>query len=64
LGSLDAAGECQEDIPLGTDDGKPFYMAGPHDDIDHVLAILVEKCGHGNFHFTIPGGPIPPDFFG
>lgn len=64
LGSLDAAGECQEDIPLGAGDGKPLYIAGPHDDVDHIMAILVGKCGHGNFHFTIPGGPIPPDFFG
>jgi hypothetical protein len=63
LGSLEDAAECQEDIPLGADDGKPYYMAGPDDNVDHVMGILVAKCGHGNFHFTMPGSSIPPGFF-
>ncbi|MFW5803040.1 MAG: hypothetical protein ACOCWJ_03895, partial [Verrucomicrobiota bacterium] len=64
LGSLEeAASECQEDIALGAPDGKPVYMAGPDDDVDRIMSILTASCGHGNFHFTVPQSPIPPDFF-
>ncbi len=63
LGSLDVAMECHVDVPLGAEDGMPRYIAGPEDDTDHVIGILVAKCGHGNFHFTIPQSPIPPGFF-
>ena len=64
LGSLDAAAKCQEPVPLGAADGKPMYMAGPHDDVEQVMRTLRKKCGHGNFHSTIPESPIPPGFFG
>ena len=63
LGPLDAAAACQQEIPLGGKDGRPYYMAGPNDDADHIIATLTRTCGSGNFHFTIPGGPIPRDFF-
>ena len=61
LGPLDAAAACQEEIPLGGKDGIPCYMAGPHDNVDHIMATLTRKCGNGNFHFTVPGSPMPPD---
>ena len=54
LGTLDIASGCHEEIPLGGKDGKPFFMAGPNDDVNKIMAILVKKCGHGNFTFTIP----------
>lgn len=63
LGPLDAAAECQQEIPLGGNDGRPFYIAGPDDDTDHIMATLIRTCGHGNFQFTIPRGPMPQDFF-
>lgn len=64
LGSLDAAAECREHIPLGADDGKPIYVAGPDDDAEQIMKILAASCGQGNFHFiAAPQSPIPHDFF-
>ena len=63
LGPLDAAAACEQEIPLGGEDGIPFCMAGPDDDVDHIMATLTRTCGNGNFRFTIPGSPIPRDFF-
>ena len=64
LGSLDASADCREEIHLGASDGRPIYIAGPHDDVDYVMSTLVSKCGKGNFHFsTATEGPIPPGFF-
>ncbi len=64
LGSLDASADCREEIHLGASDGKPIYIAGPHDDVDYVMSTLVSKCGKGNFHFSMATeGPIPPGFF-
>ena len=57
LGPLDAAAACQQEIPLGGKDGNPFYMAGPYDDTDHIMATLTRSCGKGNFCFTTPGIP-------
>ena len=63
LGPLEMADECGEEIPLGGEDGKPFYAAGPHDDIDYIMNILIPQCGHGNFNFIVPEGPMPSGFF-
>jgi hypothetical protein len=63
LGPLDVADTCQQQIPLGGEDGLPSYMAGPHDDVEHIMATLNRTCGKGNFHFTIPTSPLPRDFF-
>ncbi|MEI6779306.1 MAG: hypothetical protein WCQ21_00165 [Verrucomicrobiota bacterium] len=63
LGPLDVAATCQQQIPLGGKDGIPFYIAGPHDDVEHIMATLTRTCGSGNFRFTISESPIPPDFF-
>jgi hypothetical protein len=54
LGPLEAADECLESIPVGGPDGKPFYMAGPDDDVDEVMGTLMRKCGPGKFTFTVP----------
>lgn len=35
-------------------DGKPFFVASPHDDIDRVMAILNKKVGPGNFEYLFP----------
>jgi hypothetical protein len=63
LGSLQVADECTETIPVGGPDGKPFYMAGPDDDVDHIMNTLIRKCGHGNFNFTAPFGPVAGPLF-
>lgn len=63
LGSLQVADACEETIPVGGPDGKPFYMAGPDDDVEHIMNTLTRKCGHGNFEFVAPFGSVPGSFF-
>jgi hypothetical protein len=40
-------------------EGKPFYMQGPYDDVDHILEQLQSRAGSGNYHVMI--GVPPPD---
>ena len=48
------------EVPLGGDDGKPFFISGPYDDSSRILATLLKTKGEGNFHFqTI----MDPDSF-
>ena len=38
-------------------DGKPLFIAGPHDTAERcrqILGILNESCGPGNFHYILP----------
>lgn len=35
-------------------DGKPFYIAGPDDNIDYTVKKLSKSAGEGNFHFIVP----------
>lgn len=64
LGPLDAAAECEVEVPVGGDDGKPFYMAGPEDDVERIMNTLVRKCGRGNFQYFAPEGLVSQDFPG
>ena len=41
-------------IELGKD-GKPFFIAGPDDNINRIIAILNKKIGEGNYDFLHPG---------
>lgn len=34
--------------------GMPFYVAGPYDDVDRVMADLDASVGDGNYHFVSP----------
>lgn len=53
---------CDETVPLGGDDGKPLYIAGPHDNPHQIIAILQRNLGPDNFHFLAPiDGSLPPD---
>jgi hypothetical protein len=55
FGDLDA-GQSSQQFEYGKD-GKPFFMAGPHDTPErcrHILKTLEEKCGPDGFHFMIP----------
>lgn len=36
--------------------GAPFYVAGPYDHADAVIATLAESVGEGNFTFVAPVG--------
>lgn len=38
-------------------DGKPFYVAGPHDNPDRVIRTLEQSVGEDNFHF-LAGVPV------
>lgn len=37
-------------------DGKPFYIAGPDDNVDLIIRKLSERVGVENFNFTHPMG--------
>lgn len=47
---------CNVPIPLGGKDGRPFFVAGPYDDMDLIKAKLTRKLGPDGFHFLIPIG--------
>jgi hypothetical protein len=41
------------------EDGKPYFVAGPHDTPERcrrILGTLVERCGVDGFHYLIPVG--------
>jgi hypothetical protein len=41
-------------------DGKPFFIAGPHDTPERcrrILATLTNTCGPDGFHYLMPVGP-------
>jgi hypothetical protein len=49
-------GEPLEDLPqleFGRD-GKPYFIAGPYDNANRIIAQLRSKVGEGNFHFMAP----------
>lgn len=43
-------------VPTGGPEGKPFFVSGPYDDVERVVAQLRRTVGDGNFHYLI-GGP-------
>jgi hypothetical protein len=52
------ASECQEEFEFGKD-GKPFFVAGPHDGparCRQIVNILTRTCGPDGFHYLIPFG--------
>lgn len=53
LGDADADA-CDVPIPLGGKDGKPFFIAGPYDNVDRIMAKLTRKLGPDGFHFLYP----------
>lgn len=42
-------------------DGKPYYIAGPYDDAEKIVATLEKAVGRGNFHFIMPIVPTGLD---
>jgi hypothetical protein len=38
-------------------DGKPFYISGPRDNADRMIATLKEHVGNDNFHYLLSLGP-------
>ncbi len=47
---------CDVRIPLGGRDGKPFFIAGPYDNVDRIMAKLTRKLGPDGFHFLFSVG--------
>lgn len=50
--------KAREEIPVGGPDGKPFFIAGPHDNVPRVMRILNRNVGKGNYDFLVR---IDPD---
>jgi len=44
-------------------DGQPFFFAGPYDNVDAIIRKLERTAGAGNYHYIVPVGAPPPDFF-
>ena len=53
---------CDVPIPLGKD-GKPFFIAGPYDNAERIVAKLTRKLGPDGFHFIMPIGGDEESFF-
>lgn len=47
---------CPTPVPTGGPEGKPFFVAGPHDDARRIMNQLVRTVGVGNFHYLMPAG--------
>jgi hypothetical protein len=47
----------KEEIPVGGENGQPFFIAGPYDNVQHILRHLERNPGPGKYHFTAPIGP-------
>ncbi len=44
-----------DEIEVGMN-GKPFFINGPYDDVDKIIATLNTNVGKGNFNYTIGEG--------
>lgn len=53
---------CDLEIPLGKD-GKPFFIAGPYDDVERIMAKLTKAVGPGGFLYLVPLGGDEEIFF-
>jgi hypothetical protein len=54
---------CRESIPLGGPEGKPFFVAGPYDNVDKIIAKLTKAVGPDGFHYLMPLAPDTELFF-
>jgi hypothetical protein len=55
LGGADPAA-CATPVPTGGPEGKPFFVAGPHDDARRIVDQLTRTVGAGNFHYMMQVG--------
>ncbi len=56
LGDADPSA-ITETIAVGGPEGKPFFIAGPYDNPDKIMAHLRRLLGPDEFHFTAPIDP-------
>lgn len=47
---------CDVPIPLGGKNGKPFFVAGPYDNVDRIMSKLMRKLGPDGFTYIVPIG--------
>lgn len=55
FGDIDA--DCCTDEFVYGKDGKPYYVAGPHDGRarrEQIISILTARCGPDGFHYLMP----------
>ena len=45
---------CEVPVPLGGRDGKPFFIAGPYDNVDRIMAKLTRRLGPDGFTYLVP----------
>src|SRR5438874_12290909 len=59
-------GELEEpyNLTFGKD-GKPLFIAGPHDNVARIMRQLEKTAGPGNYHYLMPigGDPFDDDIF-
>ncbi len=46
--------ELKDEIPVGGPDGKPYFIAGPYDNVDKIMQKLLNKLGPGGFYYLAP----------
>jgi len=46
--------ECRVTIPLGGQEGKPLFFAGPYDNVARVIATLDQSVGPDGYHLLVP----------
>ncbi|MEW5989397.1 MAG: hypothetical protein AB1791_22445 [Chloroflexota bacterium] len=54
--------DCPDRVPLGGENGKPLFFAGPYDDPQRIIRTLERTVGPGNFDYMVAIGG-PDDFF-
>jgi hypothetical protein len=48
-------------VPTGGTEGKPFFISGPYDDVERIIAQLRRAVGDGNFHYLLEVDPSDMD---
>ena len=45
------------EVAVGGPEGKPYFIAGPYDNVEKIAARLMQKLGPDGFNFTMPFNP-------
>lgn len=57
MGQTDPGEFADLEVPVGGEDGKPLFIAGPYDDSNRIIRILNRKVGEGNYNYIMPISP-------
>jgi len=44
---------CDEVVPTGDGNGRPYFISGPNDNVDEILATLDQVVGEGEYGYII-----------